>query len=114
MRHYYFLGDYRFSNIKSKWEWEPSVLFLFTENLHIKGEITLKAYYDRQYWFGLSARNTGDIIVLAGIKFNKYYFGYSYDYGFNGISRYTFGSHEICITAKFGDTARRYRWLDRY
>lgn len=114
LRHYYFLGDYRFGNISSKWEWEPSVLILFTENLHIKGEITLKAYYDRQYWFGLSARTTGDIIVLAGIKFNKYYFGYSYDYGFNGISRYTFGSHEICITAKFGDTARRYRWLDRY
>lgn len=114
LRHYYVLGDYRFGNSAGKWEWEPSVLFLFTEKPHIKGEITMKAYYNRQYWFGLSARTTSDIIILFGMKFNRYYLGYAYDYGFNGISRYTFGSHEICLTAKFGDTARRYRWLDRY
>jgi type IX secretion system PorP/SprF family membrane protein len=113
MRHYYLLGDYRFSS-RTSWEWEPSMLVMFTEQPGFQAEVTLKAYYNRQYWFGLSGRTTGDIIAMAGIKFNRYYIGYSYDYGFNGISRYTFGSHEISLTAKFGDTARRYRWLDRY
>jgi len=115
LRHYYLIADYRYSgNATSKWMWEPSFLILFTEKPAIQGEITLKAYYNRQYWFGLSGRTSGDVIIMAGIKLKNYYLGYSYDYGFTGISRYTYGSHEICITAKFGDTARRYRWLDRY
>jgi type IX secretion system PorP/SprF family membrane protein len=115
MRHYYLLVDYRYVIPGNrKWELEPSTIVLFNEIMRVQADITLKAYYMRQYWFGLSGRTTGDIIVMAGIKYDKYYFGYSFDYGFNGISKYSYGSHEICITAKFGDTARRYRWLDRY
>jgi type IX secretion system PorP/SprF family membrane protein len=115
LRHYYLLADYRFSGRQnSNWEFEPSTLLLLNEKFKLQGELTMKAYYKRQYWFGLSGRTSGDIIAMAGIKFLKYYFGYSYDYGFDSISRLSYGSHEICITAKFGDTARRYRWLDRY
>jgi type IX secretion system PorP/SprF family membrane protein len=115
LRHYFLLADYRFSIARNTdWEIEPSTIILFNEMLMIQSDLTLKAYYKQQYWFGISGRTSGDLIVMAGLKFHNYYFGYSYDYGFNGISRYTYGSHEICITAKFGDTARRYRWLDRY
>lgn len=115
LRHYYILADYRYSQTQSSiWEWEPSMLLLINERRGFQGELTLKAFYKRQYWFGLSGRTSGDLIAMVGVKLNNYYFGYSYDYGFNGLSRYTFGSHEICLTAKFGDTARRYRWLDRY
>lgn len=115
LRHYVLVADYRMNATrKTDWEYEPSVLLMFNENLHLQAQVTMKAFYQRQYWFGLSGRTTGDIIAMAGLKFGKYYFGYAYDYGFSGISRYTFGSHEICISAKFGDTARRYRWLDRY
>lgn len=115
MRHYSILADYRYplkSNLN--WELEPSTLIIFNEMLRIQADLTMKAYFKRQYWFGLSGRTSGDIILLAGVKFNKYYFGYSFDYGFKGISRYTLGSHEICFSVKLGDTARKYRWLDRY
>jgi type IX secretion system PorP/SprF family membrane protein len=115
MRHYTILADYRFNFLRNPdWEVEPSTLIMFNEMLRIQSDMTIKAYYKRQYWFGLSGRTTGDIIILAGVKFRNYYFGYSFDYGFNGISRYSLGSHEICFSAKFGDTARKYRWLDRY
>lgn len=115
LRHYYIIGDYRLNSAASaKWEWEPSFLILFNERLDKQAEVTLRGYYKRQYWFGVSGRTSGDVIIMAGLKVHKYYFGYSYDYGFNGIARYTYGTHEICISAKFGDTARRYRWLDRY
>jgi type IX secretion system PorP/SprF family membrane protein len=115
LRHYYLTGDYRFSfKHNTSWEIVPSAVFLFNEMLKIQSELTIRAFYNQQYWFGLSGRTSGDIIVMAGLKFRNYYFGYSYDYGLNGISQYTYGSHEICLTAKFGDTARRYRWLDRY
>ena len=115
LRHYYVLADYRITVAGNpNWEIEPSTIILVNEMLKMQADLTLKAYYNRQYWFGVSGRTSGDIIVMGGLKFSRYYFGYSFDYGFNGISRYTYGSHEICITAKFGDTARRYRWLDRY
>lgn len=115
LRHYYILADYRIViPNRPDWEVEPSTMILLNEMLKMQADLTLKAYYNRQYWFGLSGRTSGDLIIMAGMKFKRYYFGYSYDYGFNGIAQYTYGSHEICITAKFGDTARRYRWLDRY
>jgi type IX secretion system PorP/SprF family membrane protein len=115
LRHYFLLADYRTPlNSTSDWEIEPSMLVLFNEMLKTQAELTFKTFYKRQYWFGVSGRTSGDIILMAGLKLQKYYFGYSYDYGFSGISHYTYGSHEICLTAKFGDTARRYRWLDRY
>ncbi len=115
MRHYSILADYRYTVVSNpNWELEPSTLILFNEMLRIQADLTLKAYFKRQYWFGLSGRTSGDIIFLIGAKFHKYYFGYSFDYGFKGISRYSMGSHEICFSVKLGDTARKYRWLDRY
>jgi type IX secretion system PorP/SprF family membrane protein len=114
-RHYFILADYLIQFPSTpQWEIEPSTIMNLNERLQFQGDFTLKAYYERKYWLGLSARTTGDFIVMAGLRYKNYYFGYSFDYGFNGISRYTHGSHEITISAKFGDTARRYRWLDRY
>lgn len=115
MRHYSILADYRFTVLSNpNWDIEPSTLILFNEMLRMQADLTMKAYFKRQYWFGLSGRTSGDIIVLAGVKFKNYYFGYSFDYGFKGISRYSLGSHEICFSVKLGDSARKYRWLDRY
>ncbi len=114
-RQYFILADYRFNSAThSKWAIEPSVNMMFNERLQFQADITLKTYYDNKYWFGFSGRTIGDFVILFGLKYKNYYFGYSFDYGFNGVSRYSFGSHEITISAKFGDTARRYRWLERY
>jgi type IX secretion system PorP/SprF family membrane protein len=114
-RHYFILADYLIEPVSlTKWQINPSTIINFNERLKFQADITLKAIYDRKYSFGLSARTTGDFIALVGLRYKDYYFGYSFDYGFKGISSYTYGSHEITIAAKFGDTARRYRWLDRY
>ena len=114
-RHYYLIGSYREKFLgKPKWEYEPSFILRTNEKLQILSDITMKLFYARSYWFGLSYRTSGDAIALIGLKFNNLYFAYSFDYGFNGIAKFTKGSHEICLAVKFGDTARRYRWLERY
>ena len=59
-------------------------------------------------------RTNGDIIFLAGIRYNKFYFGYAFDYVTSDISRFSYGSHEIVLALKLGDSARRFRWLNRY
>lgn len=114
-RQYYILADYRFGlTANSKWAIEPSINMTFNERLQFLADLTLKTYYDNKFWFGISGKTIGDFVILFGMKYRNYYFGYSFDYGFNGISLYSFGSHEITLSAKFGDTARRYRWLERY
>ena len=114
-RHFYFIGSYRNMFIRNNsWEYEPSFIMRTNQKLNMLADLSIKFIYKREYWFGLSYRTAGDAIVMGGLKINKLYFGYSFDYGFNGITRYTRGSHEFTLSAKFGDTARRYRWLQRY
>lgn len=107
---------------------EPSFLFKFTENVVSQLDINTKVYYKEDYWAGISYRSGSSsrisqesisgrgsaLIFMAGARVDKYYFGYAYDYTFNSISAKTIGSHEIMIGIKFGDGARRYRWLNRY
>lgn len=114
-RHYFVIGSFRDKfGRKPRWEYEPSFILRTNEKLEILSDVSFKLLYNREYWFGISVRTSGDLIALLGLKVNNMYFAYSFDYGFNGITRFSKGSHEICLAMKFGDTARRYRWLERY
>jgi type IX secretion system PorP/SprF family membrane protein len=128
-RNYYILGAYRYRLFrKPKWELEPSSIIRINNisfkdgfELRYLADLSMKVFYKREYWAGLSFRTSDEvmsinkeIILMLGIKVNKYYFGYSFDYGLNSLSKYSYGSHEITISAKFGDSVRRYRWLERY
>ncbi len=127
-RHYYVLGAYRKAFIrKPEWEMEPSAILRITKlsfksnDLRYTADFSMKFLYKREYWAGMSFRtseellsNNKELILMLGIKINKYYIGYAFDYGLNNLSRYTIGSHEITLSLKFGDSTRRYRWLERY
>ena len=115
LRHYYFLGTYR-NTLRSstKWEYEPAIIARGTENLQGIAEASIRFIYEQEYWFGMSFRTSGDIIALMGLKLNRFYFGYSFDYGFSEISRLTYGSHEVIMAIKLGDSTRRYRFWERY
>ena len=123
-RQYYFLGAMRKSFRRNpRWEYEPSFLlklydlFNFSSGLNGPGsqlDASIKLLYDRKYWFGVSYRTKFDFVVLGGLKYKKLYLCYSFDYGTSEILKTTYGSHEISISTKFGDSQRRYRWLERY
>jgi hypothetical protein len=58
---------------------------------------------------------TGDaIILIMGLKYDRFLFGYAFDFTLTDIRKQSFGSHEITVAVKFGDSARRYRWISRY
>ncbi len=114
IRQYYLTAAYQHALRDPDWEIAPSVIVRGNELLIFDSDITLKCYYKREYWAGLSFRTSGDAVLLLGLRVNNIYFGYSFDYGFNGISRLTYGSHEVTLAIKLGDSARRYRWLERY
>lgn len=115
IRQYNLYGYYRSDLMPgSDWEFEPSVLIRGNENLQISSDLSARFIYRREYWAGLSFRTSGEFVLLFGLKLNKILFGYSFDYGYNEISRMTYGSHEISLAIKLGDNTRRYRWLERY
>ncbi len=115
-RDYYFMGGH-FFDVSREIILEPSTLIKFDEKLSAQWEIGTKGYYNENYWAGLAYRTGaegGAFIVLLGAQIDKFFVSYAFDYQFSDVRRFSYGSHEIIVAAKFGDSARRYRWLNRY
>jgi len=93
---------------------EPSFLFKTTENLTWQADINTKFVFNEEYWAGISYRTGGALIFMGGVRVDKFFFGYAFDYTLSSIMKHSYGSHEFMIAVKFGDNARRYRWLNRY
>jgi type IX secretion system PorP/SprF family membrane protein len=119
-RHYYLFGSY---NIMAglKTEFEPSVLLMTSEMLKPQADVGVTYIYDNSFFAGLAYRTSG--AVIANIRFryipskvNKttLFFGYAFDFTSNKIQNATYGTHEITVAVKFGDSLRKYRWLDRF
>lgn len=100
VRHYFVSAGYKFNLDKSikNFEVEPSLLFKATEKRSpLQVDLNVKAVYKKNYWLGVSYRSMDALIVLLGVKFDKYYFGYAFDYTLSKISDYSKGSHEIML-----------------
>jgi type IX secretion system PorP/SprF family membrane protein len=127
IRHYFLMAGYRFDVIDFLLA-EPSFLLKTTEEMVAQVDFNLKLYFKEDYWAGISYRTGGgtnikeepiegvgsSIIIMAGARVDKFFFGYAFDYTLSSIGKYSIGSHEIMLAVKFGDSARRYRWLNRY
>jgi type IX secretion system PorP/SprF family membrane protein len=92
----------------------PSILVKVTNQLVSQIDLSSKIYFNESYYAGLSYRTGSAIIVMGGVTVDKFTFGYAFDYNLNAISNHSFGSHEVMASVKFGDSARRYRWINRY
>jgi type IX secretion system PorP/SprF family membrane protein len=112
-RHYYLMGGYRFT-FNKQYSIEPSFLFKTTEQLASQLDLGARVYYENNYWGGIAYRTGGAIVVTAGVRYDKFYFGYSFDYTLNSLQSYSMGSHELMVAYKFGMNARQYKWLEKY
>ena len=112
-RHYYLFGSYNFSS-GSYSEIQPSFLLMMSEQLKPQADIGVTYIYNQDFWAGLAFRTSGALIANLGVKYNNIFIGYAFDFTLQEIQRITYGTHEITLALKFGDSMRRYRWLDRY
>ena len=112
-RNYNLLAGYYYS-ISNKIAIEPSLLVKIPTSSKAQLDINAKVFYKDNYWAGLSYRTGNAMVVYFGARFDRYYVGYGFDYNFSPIGKQTYGSHEFMAAVKFGDTARRYRWLNSY
>jgi type IX secretion system PorP/SprF family membrane protein len=112
-RHYYIFGTYTLLS-GSKTEIQPSALFMMSEELKPLADIGLTYIYAQKFWAGVSYRTSKAIIANFGMTYTNIFIGYSFDFTLQELQRVTYGTHEITIAVRFGDSARKYRWLDRY
>ncbi len=113
-RHYYFLGGYRFVNVRSGFDFEPTILVNTSRQFVPQADLTVKVFYKTDYWAGISYRTSGAVSTMFGVKADKLYIGYAVDFALSSIRKYSFGSHEVLLSVKFGSNDRRFRWLNRY
>ncbi len=107
----------------SSWEYEPSVLIKMYDPVQfqptfsgpmLQADMMLRIIYQKGLWFGLAYRTSQEFVALLGVKVQKLYISYSFDYGTNSLSSLSYGSHEISISLKLGDSTRRLPWTGRY
>lgn len=119
-RHFYLFGSYYFP-VGVKSELEPSVLGKISEELMPQVDFGITYIYAQNIWAGLTYRTGGGVIANIRFKYvprhtekTALFFGYAVDFTMNQIQRVTYGTHELTVAIKFGDSSRKYRWLDRY
>jgi type IX secretion system PorP/SprF family membrane protein len=112
-RHYYLFGSYSFA-VGNKTELQPSGLLMMSEQVKPMADLGLTYIYDQKIWAGLTYRTSMAIIANIGFTYTNMYIGYAFDFTLQEIQRVTYGTHELTMAIRFGDSARKYRWLDRY
>jgi type IX secretion system PorP/SprF family membrane protein len=114
--HYFLTGGMKFYPGSTDWIIEPSVMLKSSDMLlkALQLDLTTRVYYKEDYWLGVSWRTQDAVILLAGVKVDRFYLGYAFDFTLSDIRSYTYGTHELTVLARFGDNPRRYRWINKY
>jgi type IX secretion system PorP/SprF family membrane protein len=113
VRNYLLIGGYRY-RLNYNLVLEPNTLIKVSEKGVFQADFGVKAHINEDYWAGFSFRTKNTIILLGGVRVDKFYFGYAFDFSFSQLQHYTFGTHEITAALRFGENARRYRWLNKF
>ncbi len=95
------------------WVLEPSA-FIKSSDMVFKSlqvDLTSRIFYKEDYWLGLSYRTNDAIIAMLGFKYDRFYFAYAFDFTVTQLRQQSFGTHEFTVAVKFGESARRYRWI---
>jgi type IX secretion system PorP/SprF family membrane protein len=112
-RQYYLFGSYDL-NLGPNSIAQPAFLIKMSEQLKPQADIGVSYIYKEDLWAGVAYRTNSAIIANIGVRYENMFIGYAFDFTLQEIQRVTYGTHEITVAIKFGDSSRRYRWLDRY
>ena len=113
--HFFLTGGVKIP-INGEWRLEPSAFIKSSDMMFnsIQLDLTSRVYYKDDYWAGLSYRTNDALIMMLGLKYDKFYFAYAFDFALTDIRTQTLGTHEITLAVKFGESARRYRWINAF
>lgn len=93
---------------------QPSFIFMTSGQMLPQADIGVTYIFHDNFLTGLAYRTSKALIATVGINHNNLFIGYAFDFTMQEIQRVTYGTHELSLAMKFGDSSRKYRWLDRY
>jgi len=88
--HYFLTGGIRlYPGVD--WIIEPSIMLKSSDMVFksFQVDLTGRVYYKDDYWLGLSYRTGDAIVMLAGLKVDRFYIGYAFDFTMSEIRSYT-------------------------
>jgi adenosine deaminase len=51
---------------------------------------------------------------MLGLKYENFYIANAFDFTVSDIRKTSIGSFEISVAAKFGESSRKYKWLNSF
>ncbi len=109
--HYFINAGHRFQ-VSQDIEVEPSVLLKWAYPTIPQIDFGAKVIYQEFLWAGVAFRTQDAFSFMLGYKTknDKLLFGYSYDQPLTNISKYSFGTHEIMVSARFTSIRSKARY----
>jgi type IX secretion system PorP/SprF family membrane protein len=98
--HHYILAGYRI-DINEDWNIVPNALVKFMQPSPMAIDFNTKVNYLDKFFMGISYRHKDAVVGFAGIQYNGFKLGYSYDYTISTLRKQNSGGHEILIGYKF-------------
>ena len=64
------------------WKLEPSALIKSSDMLFkaVQMDLTTRVYYQDSYWAGLSYRTSDALVLMLGLKYDRFIFAYAFDF----------------------------------
>jgi type IX secretion system PorP/SprF family membrane protein len=95
-RHLYAMAGYTF-HVSETVDFEPAVIVRKTFDSDLYYDISSKLFI-QNFWLAASYRTNNQIVGMIGLNYDRYYFGYSYDYySDNLVASSSNGTHEITL-----------------
>lgn len=99
--HFMIHGGYLYA-IGSNIDIEPSLMIKYVAPAPVQFDFGLRAAWQKRVWAGFSYRTKDAASILLGYNHEELlFFGYSYDFTLTNIKKYSSGTHELMIGARF-------------
>ncbi len=100
-QHIYLTGAYTF-DINDDFSVEPLLMIKYVAPVPVQFDINARVIYRNMLWGGLGYRTKDAASILIGYNYqDQLIFGYSYDITFSELRKYSSGTHELMIGARF-------------
>lgn len=106
------IGGYNFE-LNRKFDLEPTTYIKLDEKLNMQANVGFRVLYNQKFWGGLYYKTMNTLSLHCGLNYDKYYIAYAFDYGINSLSAYSWGTHELVISVRFGNKSR-FKWLNTF
>jgi type IX secretion system PorP/SprF family membrane protein len=113
--HYFLTGGIKIP-LNNAFILEPSAFIKSSDMLFksLQMDLTARVSYKEVYWAGISWRTSDALILMMGMRYDKFIFAYAVDFTLTDLRKQSFGTHELTLAVRFGESARRFRWINAF